>query len=163
MIGQDIFILQYPNGKDLSLSIGKVNQIDNKIIFHTASTSSGSSGAPIIKRNDYSIIGLHFGYKKKVNNKNEFQESNLATNFWSIINDIKGKVLGLSGISHNLNKKELYTFEYFKNNDDLKIIKYKTQNFILLNSITPKLKDNDYSPDTLKRITKEFKDLKTNF
>ena len=70
MMGQDIFILQYPNGKDLSLSIGKVNQIDNKIIFHTASTSSGSSGAPIIKRNDYSIIGLHFGYKKKVNNKN---------------------------------------------------------------------------------------------
>ena len=52
----DIFILQYPNGSELSLSTG-VAGIKGYKILYTASTIYGSSGSPIIKRDNYCIIG----------------------------------------------------------------------------------------------------------
>ena len=60
-------MLQYPNGKDISFSSGKILSIkDNKIIHHSVSTDSGSSGSPIIERcKDNYIIGLNFDEKKK--------------------------------------------------------------------------------------------------
>ena len=64
LLNSDIYILQYPKGSEFSFSIGKIDFIDNKIINHTASTIDGSSGSPIIKRNNYSIIGIHYGGKK---------------------------------------------------------------------------------------------------
>ena len=78
----DIFILQYPKGNDLSFSYGKILSLDNGIIRHSTSTDNGSSGSPIIRRceNNY-IIGLHYGTVK-----NKF---NLATIFDSILNNIK--------------------------------------------------------------------------
>jgi len=83
--------LQYPLGNEFSFSIGKIDYIDNKIIKHTATTLDGSSGAPIIRRTNYSIIGIHFGSKIKMND-NEYVEFNLSTNIFSIINDIKIKL-----------------------------------------------------------------------
>ena len=77
----DIFILQYPNDKDLSFSYGKISSIEGNNIKHTASTCSGSSGSPIIRRTNNYIIGLHYGVYKN--------EYNLATTFDSILNDIK--------------------------------------------------------------------------
>ena len=73
----DIFILQYPNGNDLSFSYGKILLLEDNIIRHSASTDHGSSGSPIIRRSkDNYIIGLHYGgYKNKFN---------LATKFDSI-------------------------------------------------------------------------------
>ena len=78
----DIFILQYPNGNDLSFSSGKILKIGDDIIRHNASTEKGSSGSPIIRRckGNY-IIGIHHGYQ---NNK-----YNLGTLFDSILNNIK--------------------------------------------------------------------------
>jgi len=83
----DIFILQFPNGNDLSFSYGKIKSIiDNKII-HNASTDNGSSGSPIIRRSKENyIIGLHFGGVKK--NKNEYKY-NLASSLDSILDNIK--------------------------------------------------------------------------
>ena len=82
--GNDIFILQFPKGNDISFSYGKILKIKEKdnIILHSASTDHGSSGSPIIRRgeDDY-IIGLHYG---GVENK-----FNLATIFDSILNNIK--------------------------------------------------------------------------
>ena len=77
----DIFVLQYPNGEELSYSVGEIIKIKDNYIFHTASTTFGSSGSPILSRNDnLSVIGLHFGaYKKKFN---------LSTTINAIINDI---------------------------------------------------------------------------
>ena len=64
----DIFILQFPNGDDLSFSYGKIKLLKNNKIIHNASTDKGSSGSPIIRRSkDNYIIGLHNGrvYRKK--------------------------------------------------------------------------------------------------
>ena len=83
----DIFILQYINGNDLSFSYGKILSLKGNKIIHTASTESWSSGSPIIKKcKDNYIIGLHFGGVK--NNKNEYK-FNLATTFDSILDNIK--------------------------------------------------------------------------
>ena len=66
--GQDIFILQYPNGNELSFSIGKIISIEDNKIKHTSSTEGGSSGSPIISRySNSSVIGLHYGTNNKFN------------------------------------------------------------------------------------------------
>ena len=83
----DIFILQFPNGNDLSFSYGKILSLKDNKIIHSASTDNGSSGSPIIRRSkDNYIIGLHYGGYKK--NKNEYK-FNLATSFKSILDNIK--------------------------------------------------------------------------
>ena len=57
----EIFILQYPFGGELSFSSGKVISIRENTIKHSASTNEGSSGSPIINRDDNFIFGLHYG------------------------------------------------------------------------------------------------------
>ena len=84
----EIFLLQFPNRKNISFSDGKIISfdVDNKI-HHSASTDKDSSGSPIIKRcEDNYIIGLHFGWYTE--NENKFIY-NLSIPFDIIINDIK--------------------------------------------------------------------------
>ena len=83
----DIFILQYPEGNELSFSYGKIISLEDNNIKHNASTKEGSSGSPIIRRSEQNyIIGLHYGEFKNHKNKND--SSNLATIFDSILNHI---------------------------------------------------------------------------
>ena len=83
----DIFILQFPNGNDLSFSYGKILSLKDNKIIHSASTDNGSSGSPIIRRSkDNYIVGLHYGGYKK--NKKEYK-FNLAISFNSILDNIK--------------------------------------------------------------------------
>ena len=83
----DIFILQFPNGKDISFSDGKILFFKDNKIVHNASTEVGSSGSPIIRRSkDNYIIGLHYGGNKKNNNNYLY---NLGTPFDLIVDDIK--------------------------------------------------------------------------
>ena len=79
----DIFILHYPYGNDLSFSYGKILFINENYIRHNASTDDDSSGSPIFSRrsNDNYIIGLHYGGNK------DYLDIN-ATNFISILKDI---------------------------------------------------------------------------
>ena len=85
----DIFILQFPKGNDLYFSHGIIKSIKDNIIEHNASTEEGSSGSPIIRRTGKNyVIGLHFGGGIKNKNKDKYLY-NLATDFVSIIDDIK--------------------------------------------------------------------------
>jgi len=85
----DIFILQFPQGNDLSFSYGKIKSLKDNKIIHNASTDDGSSGSPIIRRSkDNYIIGLHYGGVK--NNKREYK-FNIATLFDSILDNIINK------------------------------------------------------------------------
>ena len=58
---KEIFILHYPPDNDLSFSIGKILAVQNYNIGHNASTEGGSSGCPIITRDDLNAIGIHKG------------------------------------------------------------------------------------------------------
>ena len=84
-INKDIFILQFPNGEDLSFSEGKILSIyDENYFTHNCSTLKGSSGSPIILREDSTIIGLHHSSFNKMENNN-IKSYNLSTSILSII------------------------------------------------------------------------------
>ena len=81
----EIFVLQYPKGEELSFSLGQVSSIYNSLIKHSASTEGGSSGSPIISRqNINNVIGIHFLGETNLN-------ANYAHSMESILNDIKHK------------------------------------------------------------------------
>jgi len=93
----DIFILQFPKGIDLSFSYGTIKSLKENIIMHNASTEDGSSGSPIIRRTDNNyVIGIHFGGKGNKKNKEDKENNkylyNVATDFISIANDIKAQI-----------------------------------------------------------------------
>lgn len=82
----DIFVLQYPNGNELSFSLGKVLSIDDSKLRHNCPTDYGSSGSPVISRSsNASIIGLHFG--ADINSK-----FNVSTPIFTILDDINEKI-----------------------------------------------------------------------
>ena len=88
----EIFILQYPLGDEISFSQGRILSINQKRIIHSASTEKGSSGSPIILRNNqynYKICGIHFGGSSA-------KEQNYACPLSEIINDLKKQVNNLS-------------------------------------------------------------------
>ena len=109
---QEIFILQYPMGGDLSFSSGRIIDIKNNHIFHSASTCFGSSGSPIIRRFNNNIVGIHFGSQK--NYENNYVCYNHATSFDCILNDIKNSLY-----NNNIIKA---TFIINKDNSEVKLI-----------------------------------------
>ena len=56
---QDICIVQYLDGGNLSFAQGEINYFDNYKIKHLVSTHKGSSGSPIFLQNNFKIIGIH--------------------------------------------------------------------------------------------------------
>ena len=59
-----VYVLQYPDGKEASVSYGIIKDIDrnNGYIFtHLCSTKTGSSGAPVLNLKTNKIIGIHSG------------------------------------------------------------------------------------------------------
>ena len=84
---QDILILQFPKGGEISFSEGKILELNKNNILYTASTEGGSSGSPLIVRKNvqkYYVIGIHFGGK-------ENKKCNIGSNMGSILNDLKMK------------------------------------------------------------------------
>ena len=134
----EIFILQYPEGKELSFSYGRIKSLNQYNIYHSASTKGGSSGSPIISRGEgNSIIGLHYGgYKKKGNIDFSF---NLATSFDFILNDIDGlfkpnEIDCIYKIKNNekeiqlLHDYSISNFEYWDEEDKNKYLDAKIAN-----------------------------------
>ena len=92
---QELFVLQFNETKNLLFSSGKILHIKNNIMIHSAVTSKGSSGSPLIRRNrnefNY-IVGIHFGTLRN------HKYYNLATSFDNILNDLKNKIIETSQI-----------------------------------------------------------------
>ena len=63
-IEKEIQIIQFPEGNRLSLSKGKITgklKTHDDMFFHEASTEYGSSGSPIVLKNDDRVLGIHKG------------------------------------------------------------------------------------------------------
>ena len=58
-IGKEIYIPQFPGGKNLSFSEGVIKDINENELIYDASTKPGSSGSPILFKNSTEIIGIH--------------------------------------------------------------------------------------------------------
>ena len=67
-----IYLLHYPKGKEMEISPGIIKNIneDNKNIYHLCDSSGGSSGSPIINKNNFQVIGIHKGAAEKGKNYN---------------------------------------------------------------------------------------------
>ena len=127
----DIFVLQYPEGNELSFSYGKIRLTKYNNIVHNASTKEGSSGSPIIRRcKENYIIGLHYGGMKKKENIN--YSYNLASIFDSILNDINkpNEINCLYKVENHENEIQLlheYNLENYWNNEDYKKLYIETK------------------------------------
>ena len=69
---KQIYLLHYPKGERMEYSMGVIKGIceDNYNIQHLCDSSGGSSGAPIINRTNYQVLGIHKGGAKSGNNFN---------------------------------------------------------------------------------------------
>ena len=56
---KSIYVIQYPLGKEVEVSYGIINNIDNYNIEHFCCTKDGSSGSPILNISNNKIIGIH--------------------------------------------------------------------------------------------------------
>ena len=103
----DIFILQFLNENEISFSDGNLMHIKDNLIYHGASTEEGSSGSPIIKRdnNNNYIIGIH---KATIKDGNKLLY-NLGITFDSILENIKEQINEINCIYIPDNdEKEIY-------------------------------------------------------
>ena len=49
---EDLIILQFPKGNEISFSQGKIMQIVENNLTYTTTTENGSSGSPLLIRNN---------------------------------------------------------------------------------------------------------------
>ena len=84
---QDICIVQYPDGGELSFAQGGIQCFDDYKIKHLVSTHKGSSGSPILNlTRNLNVIGIHCGSV----NKGEFKDlCNRGIYFQQILKDIQ--------------------------------------------------------------------------
>ena len=87
------FIVQYPNGKNLSIAQGKIKSRWGFNLFHVVSTEHGSSGGPLALINNNKIIGVHKCGMKEL-------KCNAATNIQTIVEALR--VIYNSNITNKL-------------------------------------------------------------
>ena len=63
---ESIYTLHYPKGENMATSFGLIKGINENKIKHSCCTEDGSSGAPILTLKDFKVVGIHFGFKKKL-------------------------------------------------------------------------------------------------
>ena len=135
-ISKEIAILHYPKGEDLSFSLGQIIKYDNNLPYflHTASTEKGSSGAPIINRNQINkIIGIHFGGTKN-------RKANMAYPIGEILKNIRKNIYNKNALRNKIltlnEHKDIITNIFLINNEkfcscsyDRTLIIYNLNNF----------------------------------
>ena len=91
-INETVFNLQFPKGKQLKASFGKIIELtdEGRQFKYDVGTEDGSSGSPIILANEYKIIGMHRGTLKTQNNNytNYDTKENIGIYLDKIINSI---------------------------------------------------------------------------
>ena len=132
----DIFILQFLKENEISFSDGKIMHINKNTIYHRASTEEGSSGSPIIKRdennNENYVIGLH-NKTAKVGNKVLY---NLGTTFDSILDNIKEQINEINCIYiPDKDKKEIYLLHDYNYNISLWNYEENIKNYLIAKNI----------------------------
>ena len=118
-INKDIYIPQYPEGKELSYSEGKIKNMNGYELVYDASTKAGSSGSPIFLKDSTEVIGIHKQGNRRKRNENYGNTIKLL-----IQNQINVKDENYLGEWLN-NKKHGKGYEYYKNGN----IKYKGEFF----------------------------------
>ena len=61
---ESIYILDYPKNKDIAVSYGKLNYLNNTNIFYQCKIKEDSSGSPILLTNNQKLLSIHNNSKK---------------------------------------------------------------------------------------------------
>ena len=112
---KSIYILHYFNGKNICVSYGLLNSINQYNIIHRCSTDYGSSGSPILNLENNKVIGIH---SQGAYNLNEINY-NKGIFLKFPLNDIIQKhnnIIILDEI--NINKDDINKDKQIKNNKD---------------------------------------------
>ena len=69
---KQIYLLHYPKGTEMEISLGVIKTLskDNQKIEHLCDTSGGSSGSPLINKDNFQVIGIHKGGAEGAKNYN---------------------------------------------------------------------------------------------
>ena len=112
-LNNDIFVLQYPNGRNISFSYGKIKSFEDDYFKHDASTEGGSSGSPIVRKtNVKNIIGIHHSTLRENGKK-----INQGTLFDLILNNIEENNYQIRCIYIPNKKKINLIYDYSENLD----------------------------------------------
>ena len=106
--GKTIYIIHYPNGLNscYSHNIIKSIDIDNTRLLHLCNTNNGSSGAPIINLQNFSVMGIHVG--KIQNSKIGFILKPIIDKFYNSQHNIEKKneiIITINIDNNDINKK----------------------------------------------------------
>ena len=117
---EKIYVLQYPNGLEQSVSVGKFKDMDDINIQHECSTDFGSSGSPILLLSNFKVIGVH-----KRRTKYKFNE---GTFIKYAVEEFNKKFENNNSIINNFNEKENKINEGKNNKNDKYNMKNKNEN-----------------------------------
>ena len=166
---KSIYILNYPDDKEVVVSYAQSPQFEDNKIHHKCSTNNGSSGSPILLSHNQKVIGVHYGcstnsdFNKGVliiypiiefnKKKQQLNKINTQTHIVSNIKDIKN-----STNSQNNNKIdcEIVEFDYFYEHNLIKNdIKLDNQIFDEINDLCDQLY-NEHNKDNKKSLIGKF-------
>ena len=110
-------IYQCPEGNDISLSEGKIEEFKNDgVIWHNISTDKGSSGGPLILSKNLNVVGIHRGELKN--------ELNIAIFINNVLDDInqklskkKSKINPIETYQYKGKNYNIYSIKQFKENN----------------------------------------------
>ena len=125
---EQIFVSQYPEGKELSYSHGKIIKKDNKFLYYNVGTRGGSSGSPIILFDNLKVIGLHLGCTHNKNDKINIgipielilDDINKIIPKKESVNDLLIKIKAFEEEKNLLNKKLLIAEKKFREQNNSK-------------------------------------------
>ena len=190
-LGESIYILHYSNNKNIYVSYGIINNINDKINYnfsHLCKIGKGSYGSPILNisnnkvigmqgNNDYNMgIGLFLKYglndfiKQKCNNKNLLDEINkkfhLNIKDFNVTEiDLNDKIIGNEGLKYicqDMNFQNLKKL-YLNGNKITDIKALEKANFEKLEVLDIGL-NNIYNINIFEKVNfKELKELHLNF
>ena len=63
---KSVYTIQYPKDEEIVVSYGLLSKINEKEIYHLCSTENGASGGPILSLKNFKVIGIHYGFEKKL-------------------------------------------------------------------------------------------------
>ena len=144
-LNESIYLLNYPQDKNLFVSYGKLLDLNNSVITHNCNTKKGTLGSPILLLNNQKLIGIHNGNSKQYKyNKGRLliysiiEFSKIKNNL--LIMDKEGKNMIMNYIIGELDVK--------KDEQDIRII----------NSFEESNKKYKYNSDNEYENEKEIKD-----
>ena len=164
-LNKSLYILNYPEGKEIVASIAQPGKIIDQYINHKCNTKTGSSGSPILLCENQKVIGVHLGYSNKLKfNKGMLiiysiidfnQEHNKYKYKYNksidlIHNDNENSILGKNeSINEKINITEIQkkAEKYMKN---IKLMNFLDNRFIEKNKINCELENIEYEENWTK-------------